>query len=328
MLLLKSQRFHSQGQRVQNQCVLMTFSRHHQQIRGKTSAAKPKRVMFQGYPRIVQHRRDPTWMTSLHLLGFWEQRSLRQSHKAYTGSTVFAFLSPVAQGDQGSTVLEFWQSCKRPCVRTDTAEYPRCKRGSPGATEHHITVPWNDAALQESVEFLETDATASQPHVAHCRGCATLSQHWHVRTWPSSKVGLRALRQRSLEWLGVRSCHYQGGATGASHDGQIAQKCTLEACGTPNTEFNEKTPRERTQSEILDEKEKERNFGSAVLDNSCFLVRTYRHEPMREHVKSAHHNSERASNPRTRSSVIQGCGTTLSFRSIFWDSCVPWRTRL
>ena len=102
--------------------------------------------------------------------------------------------------------------------------------------------------------------------------------------------------------------------------------------------FNEKTPRERTQSGILCGKEKERNFGllrpsepppvvteaqtewqvlSAVLDNSCFPVRTYRHEPMREHLKSAHHNCEKASKPRTHRLVIQGCGATVNFRSIF-----------
>ena len=50
-------------------------------------------------------------------------------------------------------VLDFDRAASERVSEQTRLSIPGCKRGSPGATEHHTAVPWNDAAPQESVEF-------------------------------------------------------------------------------------------------------------------------------------------------------------------------------
>ena len=59
-------------------------------------------------------------------------------------------------------VLDFDRAASERVSEQTRLSIPGCKRGSPGATEHHTAVPWNDAAPQESVEFPNNDATTSQ----------------------------------------------------------------------------------------------------------------------------------------------------------------------
>ena len=44
-----------------------------------------------------------------------------------------------------------------------------------GAIENHFGALWQVVALRQSIEFLDNDASTNQCHVAHFRGCSTLS---------------------------------------------------------------------------------------------------------------------------------------------------------
>ena len=138
---------------------------------------------------------------------------------------------------------------------------PDCKRACLRATEHHTAVPWNDAAPQESVEFLDNGATQvnfmllivvdAPPCVntdtfepdLQVKSVFVHSGNAHCTGWTFeaviTKAGPLALVTMAREPKRVR--------------------CRVPALQTPPI-FNEKTPRERTQSGILCGKEKTAKF--------------------------------------------------------------------
>ena len=51
---------------------------------------------------------------------------------------------------------------------------PGPRRGTPGASQHHIAGRWYIIALQESIQYLQHDYATWQFHVTHFNGCAVL----------------------------------------------------------------------------------------------------------------------------------------------------------
>ena len=142
---------------------------------------------------------------------------------------------------------------------------PGCKRGSPGATEHHTAVSWNDAAPQESVEFLDNGATTSQfmllivVDTPPCVNTDTLK--------PGIQVKSVFVHSDNAHWSGLafEAVITKAGPLALRTMARLPKSVRWRVPALQTLNFNEKTPRERTQSGILCGKEKSEISGSSAL---------------------------------------------------------------